>query len=81
MKQKHEHTADVMAQIESLMESLLSRAIIDGETDVLDGQYRLVLANRSAWLYQAGCLVHRADLDSDMLGDQTPEFMSRVGLC
>ena len=62
-----------------ILESLLSRAIVDGATDVTDGQYRLVLANRSAWLYRLGRLVHRADLDADMLGDQTREFMETAG--
>ena len=65
--------------LETIFEALLSRAIVDGVTEVADGRYRLVLANRTAWLYEDdGVLVHRA-LDSDMLGEQTRAFMSRVG--
>ena len=64
-----------------ILEALLSQAIVDGETAVADGRYRLVLANRAAWLYQDDCLVHRADLDADMLGEQTPEFLQAAGLC
>jgi len=71
-----------MTQIlDTIFEALLSRAIVEGKTEVIDddGQYRLRLANRRAWLYQDDCLVHHAPLDSDMLGEQTRAFMSRVG--
>ncbi len=71
---KHE-----LIEIESQLEAMLSAAIVDGATDVADGQYRLVLANRAAWLYRNGRLVHRADLDADMLGEQDAAFLSRVG--
>ena len=71
----------MMTDYTEVLEQLLHEAIVDGETEVIDGdgQYRLVLANRAAWLYQGDRLVHRADLDADMLGDQVPAFMSRVG--
>jgi len=62
-----------------LMERMLTEAIVDGVTEVIDGQHQLVLANRAAWLYEDGVLVQRVDLDSDMLGEQDVEFMSRVG--
>ena len=62
-----------------ILQTLLSQAIVDGETAVADGRYRLRLADRSAWLYQDDRLVHRTDLDADMLGEQDDEFMSRVG--
>jgi len=48
-------------------------------TEVIEGPYQLVLANRAAWLYEDGWLVHRAPLDSDMLGEQSVEFMSAAG--
>ena len=63
-----------------ILEALLSQAIVDGATEVVEGQYRLRLANRSAWLYEDDRLVHRADLDTDMLGEQTPEFLQAAGL-
>ena len=62
-----------------LMERMLTEAIVDGVTEVIDGQHQLVLADRTAWLYEDGVLVQRVDLDSDMLGEQDVEFMSRVG--
>ena len=65
--------------LETIFEALLSRAIVDGATEVADGRYRLVLANRRAWLYEGGVLVHRAALDSDMLGEQTRRFLRQVG--
>ena len=64
-----------------LMERMLTEAIVEGVTEVIDGQYRLVLANRAAWLYEDDCLVHRAALDSDMLGEQDVEFLQAAGLC
>ena len=63
-----------------ILEALLSQAIVDGETAVAEGPYRLVLANRSAWLYEDGVLVQRAALDSDMLGEQDVEFLQAAGL-
>jgi len=65
--------------LETIFEALLSRAIVEGVTAVADGQYRLSLADRTAWLYQNDCLIHHAPLDADMLGEQTRAFMSRVG--
>ena len=64
-----------------ILEALLSQAIVDGATEVIDGRHRLRLANRAAWLYEDDCLVHRADLDSDMLGEQDDEFLQAAGLC
>ena len=62
-----------------ILETILSQAIVDGETEVIDGRYRLRLANRSARLYENDCLIHHAPLDSDMLGEQIPEFLRQVG--
>ena len=68
-----------MTDYTEILETILSRAIVDGVTEVIESPYQLVLANRAAWLYQDGWLVHHAPLDSDMLGEQDVEFMSRVG--
>jgi len=62
-----------------ILQALLSQAIVDGETAVADGRYRLSLADRTAWLYEDNVLVHRAPLDSDMLGEQDVAFMRQVG--
>ena len=62
-----------------LMERMLTEAIVDGVTEVIDGQHQLVLADRTAWLYEDGRLVHRVPLDSDMLGEQDVAFMRQVG--
>ena len=68
-----------MTDYTEILQTLLSRAIVEGETEVADGRYRLVLANRTAWLYEDDrVLVHRA-LDSDVLGEQDMAFMRRVG--
>jgi len=63
-----------------ILQTLLSQAIVDGETAVAEGPYRLVLANRAAWLYEDDRLVYHAPLDADMLGEQTPEFLQAAGL-
>ncbi len=68
-----------MTDYTEILETILSRAIVDGVTEVIDGQHQLVLANRSAWLYEDGWLVHRVDLDADMLGEQDVAFMRPVG--
>ena len=62
-----------------ILETILSQAIVDGATEVAEGPYRLRLANRSAWLYEDDRLVHCADLDAVMLGEQDNEFLRQVG--
>ena len=78
---RKERTMSFTTDYTEILEALLSQAIVDGETAVADGRYRLSLADRTAWLYEDNVLVHRTDLDSDMLGEQDDEFLQAAGLC